>query len=173
MRPDCSDRRARYGWCSATGRQRGYPSECGEVSREPSATSPPRQRCRRSGPARTAGRVRRAVRQVLRVDLPSLPQQPTGRPWPRRMRCEGSGRRRSSAGPARERPWRACPPPTLGASSPALRDVSVRMRSGEMTALVRGNGSGKSTAVEVLPGLLLPEMGTCGGRVPTEATVSG
>ncbi|WP_406240370.1 hypothetical protein [Streptomyces anulatus] len=32
------------------------------------------------------------------------------------------------------------------------------MRSGEVTALVRGNGSGKSTAVEVLPGLLLPEM---------------
>ncbi|MFJ2078908.1 ATP-binding cassette domain-containing protein [Streptomyces anulatus] len=28
-----------------------------------------------------------------------------------------------------------------------------------MTALVGGNGSGKSTAVEVLPGLPLPEMG--------------
>ncbi|MFF2231617.1 ATP-binding cassette domain-containing protein [Streptomyces anulatus] len=75
------------------------------------------------------------------------------------MGCEGSGRRRSSAGPAREGTWRGCPPPTLGASSPALRDVSVRVRSGEVTALVRGNGSGKSTAVEVLPGLLLPEMG--------------
>ncbi|MFE3388662.1 ATP-binding cassette domain-containing protein [Streptomyces anulatus] len=75
------------------------------------------------------------------------------------MGCEGSGRRRSSAGPARERTWRGCPPPTLGASSPALRDVSVRVRSGEVTALVSGNGSGKSTAVEVLPGLLLPEMG--------------
>ncbi|MFD9872101.1 ABC transporter ATP-binding protein [Streptomyces niveus] len=44
-----------------------------------------------------------------------------------------------------------------GASTPALRNVSLRVRRGEVTALVGANGSGKTTLTKVLSGLLLPE----------------
>ncbi|MEV6081529.1 ABC transporter ATP-binding protein [Streptomyces sp. NPDC052069] len=46
-----------------------------------------------------------------------------------------------------------------GADSPALRDVSLRVRRGEVTALVGANGSGKTTLTRVLSGLLLPPAG--------------
>ncbi|MER5985401.1 ABC transporter ATP-binding protein [Streptomyces sp. NPDC001787] len=46
-----------------------------------------------------------------------------------------------------------------GADSPALRDVSLRVRRCEVTALVGANGSGKTTLTRVLSGLLLPSAG--------------
>ncbi|MGP3756695.1 ATP-binding cassette, subfamily B [Streptomyces sp. LamerLS-316] len=46
-----------------------------------------------------------------------------------------------------------------GAGSPAVRDVSLRVRRGEVTALVGANGSGKTTLTKVLSGLLLPSDG--------------
>ncbi|WP_328321293.1 ABC transporter ATP-binding protein [Streptomyces sp. NBC_00388] len=46
-----------------------------------------------------------------------------------------------------------------GADSPALQGVSLRVRRGEVTALVGANGSGKTTLTKVLSGLLLPTDG--------------
>ncbi|MEW2486586.1 ABC transporter ATP-binding protein [Streptomyces sp. NPDC048411] len=46
-----------------------------------------------------------------------------------------------------------------GADSPALQNVSLRVRRGEVTALVGANGSGKTTLTKVLSGLLLPPGG--------------
>ncbi|MEU9062974.1 ABC transporter ATP-binding protein [Streptomyces sp. NPDC048430] len=46
-----------------------------------------------------------------------------------------------------------------GADSPALRDVSLGVRRGEVTALVGANGSGKTTLTKVLAGLLVPPEG--------------
>lgn len=43
-----------------------------------------------------------------------------------------------------------------GATTPALREVNVTVRRGEVTALVGANGSGKTTLAKVLAGLLLP-----------------
>ncbi|WP_283257797.1 ATP-binding cassette domain-containing protein [Streptomyces lavenduligriseus] len=47
-----------------------------------------------------------------------------------------------------------------GARSPSLRNVSVRVPRGKVTALVGANGSGKTTLTKVLAGLLLPTEGT-------------
>ncbi|MFF9884194.1 MULTISPECIES: ATP-binding cassette domain-containing protein [Streptomyces] len=46
-----------------------------------------------------------------------------------------------------------------GAASPSLKDVSVRVPRGKVTALVGANGSGKTTLTKVLAGLLLPTEG--------------
>ncbi|MFE3653598.1 ATP-binding cassette domain-containing protein [Streptomyces sp. NPDC059152] len=43
-----------------------------------------------------------------------------------------------------------------GAASPALKDVSVEIRRGAVTALVGANGSGKTTLTKIFAGLLLP-----------------
>ncbi|MEV4258111.1 ATP-binding cassette domain-containing protein, partial [Spirillospora sp. NPDC049652] len=46
-----------------------------------------------------------------------------------------------------------------GADEPALRDVSVRLRRGEVVALVGENGSGKTTLAKIIAGLYAPERG--------------
>ena len=46
-----------------------------------------------------------------------------------------------------------------GASGPALRDVSITARRGELVALVGVNGAGKSTAINLLVGSLSPDRG--------------
>ena len=47
-----------------------------------------------------------------------------------------------------------------GASSPALRDVSISIGHGEIVALVGENGSGKTTLAKVLAGLYRPSAGS-------------
>ncbi|WP_367141079.1 MULTISPECIES: ABC transporter ATP-binding protein [Streptomyces] len=47
-----------------------------------------------------------------------------------------------------------------GATRPALHDVSVRVRRGEVLAIVGENGSGKSTLAKLLAGLYTPTSGT-------------
>ncbi|MFI0928659.1 ATP-binding cassette domain-containing protein [Streptomyces sp. NPDC021012] len=46
-----------------------------------------------------------------------------------------------------------------GADGPSLKNVSVRVPRGRVTALVGANGSGKTTLTKVLAGLLLPAEG--------------
>ncbi|MGH2448908.1 MAG: ATP-binding cassette domain-containing protein [Chloroflexota bacterium] len=46
-----------------------------------------------------------------------------------------------------------------GAAQPALSDVSVAVRPGEVVGIVGPNGSGKSTLGSILKGLLLPSAG--------------
>ena len=55
-----------------------------------------------------------------------------------------------------------------GAERPALRDVSLRVRRGELYGIVGPNGSGKSTLLRVLLGSLTPGEGrvTFDGRPP-------
>ena len=43
--------------------------------------------------------------------------------------------------------------------NPVLKDVSIRVRPGEILALVGENGSGKSTVIKLLCGLYQPEEG--------------
>ncbi|WP_233711932.1 ATP-binding cassette domain-containing protein [Kribbella turkmenica] len=56
-----------------------------------------------------------------------------------------------------------------GAAAPALRDVRIEARRGEMIALVGVNGAGKSTAINLLVGSLAPDR----GRVLIDGTDAG
>ncbi|MBC6462078.1 ABC transporter ATP-binding protein, partial [Actinomadura sp. HBU206391] len=47
-----------------------------------------------------------------------------------------------------------------GSAHPALRDVTVTLRAGEVVALVGANGSGKTTLAKLLAGLYRPDQGT-------------
>lgn len=46
-----------------------------------------------------------------------------------------------------------------GASQPALQDISLELRRGEVVALVGENGSGKTTLAKILAGLYSPDSG--------------
>ncbi|GAA4130361.1 ABC transporter ATP-binding protein [Actinomadura keratinilytica] len=46
-----------------------------------------------------------------------------------------------------------------GGDTPSLREVSVRLRRGEIVALVGENGSGKTTLAKILAGLYMPQGG--------------
>ena len=46
-----------------------------------------------------------------------------------------------------------------GASAPAIRDLTLEIRTGERLAMVGRNGSGKTTAIKLLLGLLRPDAG--------------
>lgn len=58
-----------------------------------------------------------------------------------------------------------------GADAPALRDVSLRVPVGHSVGLVGATGSGKTTTVDVILGLLRPQQGalTVDGRSVTDA----
>jgi ATP-binding cassette, subfamily B, bacterial len=47
-----------------------------------------------------------------------------------------------------------------GSSQPALREVNIEIRRGEVVALVGENGSGKTTLAKILAGLYRPDSGT-------------
>jgi len=50
--------------------------------------------------------------------------------------------------------------PGTTAQAPALAEIDVRLRGGEVVVLLGSNGSGKSTLVRLCNGLLLPDSGT-------------
>ncbi len=80
-----------------------------------------------------------------------------------------------------ERPWRAAagrPPLVLEAtaigkrfgSTVALADVTLRIPAGSIVGLVGPNGSGKTTALRMVAGLVRPDLGVvgvCGARAGT------
>ncbi|WP_245645203.1 ABC transporter ATP-binding protein [Pseudonocardia acaciae] len=55
---------------------------------------------------------------------------------------------------------------------PALADITLTLRAGEVVALVGENGSGKSTLARLLTGLYLPDRGTIGWDGVDIATVA-
>ena len=52
-------------------------------------------------------------------------------------------------------------------ASTALSDVSLTIEDGSYTALIGHTGSGKSTILQLLNGLLVPVKGVCGFLIPS------
>ena len=96
---------------------------------------------------------------------------------PRRAPSSSAAERRPSSGapptgdPVME--WRRAVKRYPGAAAPALNDVSFSVRPGEIVVLVGPNGSGKTTAMEMVSGLRLPTSGEVrvnGGPVRASAS---
>lgn len=56
----------------------------------------------------------------------------------------------------------------------ALRDVSFRIKAGEVVGYIGPNGAGKSTTIKVMSGILVPDSGKCEilGRTPWEDRIA-
>ena len=82
---------------------------------------------------------------------------------PRRAPSPSAAERRPpDAAPDRAAPvmqWRRAGKRYPGAAAPALDDVSFAVRPGEIVVLVGPNGSGKTTAMEMISGLRPPTSG--------------
>ena len=96
---------------------------------------------------------------------------------PRRAPSSSAAERRPSSGapptgdPVME--WRRAVKRYPGAAAPALNDISFSVRPGEIVVLVGPNGSGKTTAMEMVSGLRLPTSGEVrvnGGPVRASAS---
>ena len=83
------------------------------------------------------------------------------RPWRRPSRVtRGAGLRAGAPEPEALAALHSVAFTYPGASRPAVHDLTLQVRGGEHLALVGRNGSGKSTAVKLLLGLLAPDAGT-------------
>ncbi len=70
--------------------------------------------------------------------------------------------------PAVQSGWRAFVAPFTRLTQPALSDVTFRVKTGELFAIIGANGAGKSTLLRILTTLLLPNSGrafVCGRDV--------
>ena len=97
-------------------------------------------------------RRHRRLRDMLSTDAPAAPVRPRKAP--------GKGGRKKGG---RSRFW-------------ALRDVSFAIQPGEAVGLVGGNGQGKSTLLQLIAGVLLPDAGKLrvrGGVAPLIEVTGG
>ena len=78
---------------------------------------------------------------------------------PRRAPSPSAAERRPPDRAAPVMQWRRAGKRYPGAAAPALNDVSFAVRPGEIVVLVGPNGSGKTTAMEMISGLRPPTSG--------------
>ena len=106
----------------------------------------------------------RAQASAVRI-LEVLDTEPTLRDAPRNVYRDESGERavpsgsRQDDGEANTVEFRRVTFRHPGAEMPALRDVSFVARPGEVTAIIGGTGSGKSTLIQLIPRFFDPDEG--------------